>query len=309
VADPIVRRTLFAGELMQIGHVAARPASPAEQPLESQPCNVLVLPLAGVFAKHEGPRRRFIATANHAVLIAADQPYRVSFPGAIGDRCLTLRLSGAALARVLPEAAVRDGFDLAAFATHALLPPHAMLARSLLWHCLARGEADPLDVEELGVTALAAALDAARLGSTLRRAGSCAWRNERQTERQTERRIERVKEAISVAPEHRWTLAALAELAGMTPFHLAHVFRRVVAESVYRYVVRARLARALEAVLGGDGGLTEIALDAGFTSHSHFTARFRALFGVTPHELRRVARRASLPALRKIVTARSAAPS
>jgi AraC family transcriptional regulator len=305
VAAPIVRRTLFAGELMHICHVSARPASPAEQSLESQPCNVLVLPLAGVFAKHEGPRRRFIATANHAVLIAADQPYRVSFPGAIGDRCLSLRLSGAALARVLPEAAVRDGFDLAAFATHALLPPRAMLARSLLWHCLARGEADPLYIEELGVTALAAALEAARLGSTPRRDVSCVWRNETQNERQ----IERVKEAISVVPEHKWTLAALAELAGMTPFHLAHVFRREVAESVYRYVLRARLARALEAVLGGDGGLTEIALDAGFTSHSHFTARFRALFGVTPHELRRVARRTSLAALRKIVTARSVAPS
>jgi AraC-like DNA-binding protein len=305
VAAPIVRRTLFAGELMHIGHVSARPASSSEHPLESQPCNVLVLPLAGVFAKHEGPRRRFIATANHAVLIAADQPYRVSFPGAIGDRCLTLRLSGAALARVLPEAAARDGFDLAVFATHALLPPRAMLARSLLWHCLARGEADPLEIEELAVTALAAALDAARLGSTPHGDMSCARRNEGQTERQ----IERVKEAIAVAPEYRWTLAALAELAGLTPFHLAHVFRREVAESVYRYVLRARLARALEAVLGGDGGLTRIAFDTGFSSHSHFTARFRALFGVTPQELRRVARRASLPALRKIVTARSVAAS
>jgi AraC-like DNA-binding protein len=303
---PILRRTLFAGELMHIGHVSARPASPAEQPLESQPCNVLVLPLAGVFAKHEGPRRRFIATANHAVLIAADHRYRVSFPGAIGDRCLTLRLSGAALARVLPEAAVRDGFDPAAFATHALLPPRAMLARSLLWRCLTRGEADPLCIEELAVTALAAALDAARLGSTPRSAATSAWRNETRT---VVRQIERVKEAISVAPAHRWTLAALAELAGMTPFHLAHVFRREVAESVYRYVLRARLARALEAVLDGDGGLTQIALDAGFTSHSHFTARFRALFGVTPRELRRVACRSSLPALRKIVTARPIAPS
>ena len=54
VAAPIVRRTLFAGELMHIGHVSARPVSSSEDPLESQPCNVLVLPLAGVFAKHEG---------------------------------------------------------------------------------------------------------------------------------------------------------------------------------------------------------------------------------------------------------------
>jgi AraC-like DNA-binding protein len=123
------------------------------------------------------------------------------------------------------------------------------------------------------------------------------------------RQIERVKEAISVAPEHKWTLAELAVVADMTPFHLAHEFRREVAESVHRYVVRARLARGLEAVRGGRDGLTGIALDTGFASHSHFTARFRALFGVTPHELRRVARRDSIAALRKIVTARSAAGS
>lgn len=302
----IVRRTLFTGELMAIGHVTARPTSTAIDPIETQPCNVLVLPLAGVFAKHEGPRQHFIATANHAVLVAANRPYRVSFPGAIGDRCLTLRLSGEALARTLPRAVVRDQFDLAAFAPHALLPPRAMLARSLLWHRLSRPEIDllePLEIEELGVAVLADALDAAHRGPA-RRAAARARRA-----RRIVRPIERVKEAISVAPEHKWTLAELARLADMTPFHLAHEFRREVAESVHRYVVRARLARGLEAVLGGGAGLTEIAFATGFASHSHFTARFRALFGVTPHELRRVARRDSVAALRKIVTAQLAAAS
>lgn len=300
---PIVRRTLFTGELMAIAHVAARPMSTAIDPIESQPCNVLVLPLAGVFAKHEGPRHHFIATANHAVLVAANRPYRVSFPGAIGDRCLTLRLSGEALARTLPCAVVRDGFDLAAFAPHVLLPPRAMLARSLLWHRLSGPAIDPLEIEELGVAVLAEGLLAAHRGPA-RRAASPALRA-----RPIARRIERVKQAISVAPEHRWTLAELARLADMTPFHLAHEFRREVAESVHRYVVRARLARGLEAVLGGRAGLTEIAFETGFASHSHFTARFRALFGVTPHELRRVARRDSVAALRKIVTARVATAS
>jgi AraC-like DNA-binding protein len=47
------------------------------------------------------------------------------------------------------------------------------------------------------------------------------------------------------------------------------------------------------------------ALDAGFTSHSHFTARFRGSFGCTPAALRRTARTAEIAELRKIVTARS----
>jgi methylphosphotriester-DNA--protein-cysteine methyltransferase len=52
--------------------------------------------------------------------------------------------------------------------------------------------------------------------------------------------------------------------------------------SVYRYAIRSRLAKALDAVLDSNLDLTTIALDAGFASHSHFTARFRAFFGVRP---------------------------
>jgi AraC-like DNA-binding protein len=33
--------------------------------------------------------------------------------------------------------------------------------------------------------------------------------------------------------------------------------------------------------------LTEVALDLGYSSHSHFSAAFRALFGVTPSSVRR----------------------
>jgi AraC family transcriptional regulator len=80
---------------------------------------------------------------------------------------------------------------------------------------------------------------------------------------------------------------------------------------VYQYVVRSRLARALDAVLDSGTDLTAIALDAGFASHSHFTARFRSLFGHTPLELRRgircVRRHDLARDLRKIVTAGEAA--
>src|SRR5215831_18452984 len=94
---PIVRTTLFVGELMHIGHVVARPVSAALAAVETQPTNVIVFPLAGVFAKHDGPRRQFIATARHAVIVPSGTPYRVSFPGGIGDRCLTLRVSSETL--------------------------------------------------------------------------------------------------------------------------------------------------------------------------------------------------------------------
>ena len=54
--------------------------------------------------------------------------------------------------------------------------------------------------------------------------------------------------------------------------------------------------------------LTAIALDAGFASHSHLTARFRGFFGRTPTELRRGRGAGNdVRDLRRIVTARETA--
>jgi AraC-like DNA-binding protein len=205
---------------------------------------------------------------------------------------LTLRFSPASLARLVPRAIRRDSFDVAAFALHALLPPELMLARSLLWRKLSSGYQDPLEIEELGVSLLARALQLARKDRKARRSIV------------RQRQVRRVIESVCVEPERRWTLASLAELAGVSPWHLAHVFRADTGLSVYQYVLRARLAATLPAVLDTRAELAAIALDAGFASHSHFTARFRSLFGWTPQQLRRKTDGRVAAELRKNVTAR-----
>ncbi|MBI5721491.1 MAG: helix-turn-helix transcriptional regulator [Burkholderiales bacterium] len=323
-------RMLFESEWLQVGHISVRPASSECGELEASPLNVLALPLAGVFAKHDGPRRHGIATPQHALLISAGRPYRLSFPGCIGDRCLALRLSNEALAHVMPEALAgsgmgtgsgsNGGFDEAVFATQTLLPPAVMLARSQLWRRLAAGggEVDALEAEQRAIDLLAAALGAARrqrAGSARGgigargadgadgavaavravRGGGATWRRMRP--------VARTVEAIGSEPERRWTLHELAALACVSPSHLAHVFRAETGLSVWGYVLRSRLARGLEAVLDSDAALTEVALDAGFASHSHFTAKFRTLFGCTPQQLRRGASRRTAHEMRRIATA------
>lgn len=287
----LVRRTLFQSELLHVGHVIARPASLGCGEVERQSVHVLVLPLAGVFAKHDGPRAHVIGTPNHAVWIAADRPYRISYPGGLGDECLTLRLSDAALATLLPRARLLHRERGAAVGSHVLLPPASMLTRNLLWRQLANGSHDPLDVEERSMQLLAAAFPADVAHSREARSGT------------RRRPLERVKEAVALDPARRWSLGELADIANVSPYHLAHVFRKEEGATLAHYVLRARLARALNAVLDTDAELAVIALDTGFASHSHLTARFRALFGVTPSELRRRAKPREAAQLRKIVTA------
>ncbi|NIP90808.1 MAG: AraC family transcriptional regulator, partial [Gammaproteobacteria bacterium] len=56
-----------------------------------------------------------------------------------------------------------------------------------------------------------------------------------------------------------------------------------------RYQMRLRLARSLVRLESCEE-LTDLALDLGFSSHSHFTAAFRAAFGVPPSVYRKQVR-------------------
>ena len=289
-----IRKTFFESEALHIGSFESRPVSDACGDVERQSRNVIVLPFAGVFSKYDGPGRHVIGTPSHAVFIAADTPYRIGFPGAIGDRALTLRF-GHDVAPHHLDSRSNDG----ALASHGLLPAGAMMLRNLLWSRLKRGETDEFERETLGLDLLHLALASVRTTALpVRRAAHL----------RRLRALERVKEAVAVAPAERWTIAKLSRVANLSPFHLCHVFREMVGTSIYDYVLQERLAHALDAVLDG-GDLTTIAFDAGFASHSHFTARFRSFFGYTPTALRRSASSAQVCELRKIMTAHRSVPT
>jgi AraC family transcriptional regulator len=82
------------------------------------------------------------------------------------------------------------------------------------------------------------------------------------------------------------TLNGLAEMAGVTPFHLSRSFTALIGQPLMRYVWRRRLTRAAEALVGGEASVLMLALDAGYASPEAFARAFRAEFGLTPRALR-----------------------
>jgi AraC-like DNA-binding protein len=288
----VVRRTLFESNTLQIGWFAARPVSDACGDVERQSLHAVVLPVSGVFSKHDSPTRHVVGTPSHAVFIASNTPYRIGFPGGIGDRALVLKFDEA----LAPEQLmVRGSSDQPAVASYGLLPANAMMLRNLLRARLEKGDADDFEIEALGLDLLNVSLKSMRTDGLPVRRSALARRT---------RALERVKEAVAIAPADKWNIAKLAKVANLAPFHLCHVFRQMVGTSIYDYVLRERLAYSLDAVLDSGDELAAIALDAGFASHSHFTARFRSFFGCTPTAIRRLATRQQIADLRKIVTAR-----
>jgi AraC family transcriptional regulator len=284
----VTRKSLLESETLQIGLFEARPVSDACGDVEWQKSNVVVLPFRGLFAKHDAPGRHVIGTPSHAVFIAADTPYRLSFPGAVGDRALIFRFDET----LAPE-------QFGSLASHGLLPANAIMLRNLLWSRLKHGDADRFESEALGLDLLNMSLKAMRPGHSSPRRSAHA--------RQMHA-VARVKEAIALSPAKKWSVAKLAGIANLSPFHLCRMFQRATGTSLYDYVLRERLASALDPVLDGDD-ITTIALDAGFSSHSHFTARFKDFFHCTPAAFRRRATTGRVVQMRKIMTAQRNRPA
>lgn len=274
------RRRFFDGAVVRISDISVRPCNDAIGAIEREDEFLLVLPTSGVFALHDGARRQSVVTANHAVLVPADVPYRLSFPGALGDHALTLRLADEAVDEVLPAAGLRRGHERSLLGFKALLSPSAMLARNLFWRRLLERDMDALGAEEFGVRLIQSVLQAADIDGATRRADA-------RTRASRRRQVERVKEAVAVAPDRKWSLDQLAKVACASPYHLARSFRESTGTSIHQYLLRLRLGLALRRLLASEADLTTIASDLGFSSHSHFSARFRAVFGTTPTDIRR----------------------
>jgi AraC-like DNA-binding protein len=110
----------------------------------------------------------------------------------------------------------------------------------------------------------------------------------------TSRLIRRTKEFLSGQLAHPIRLADVGRSVGASPAYLTDVFRRIEGLSLHQYLVRLRLGRSLVELPHADD-LTTLALESGFSSHSHFSAAFRRAFGCTPSSFRETARRAERP--------------
>jgi AraC-like DNA-binding protein len=292
---------LFRGALVSVRDVACQPETVACGCAECAAAHQLIFPRHGVFVVHHGDERS-VMDSNQVFLLNAWQPHRVSHLDLEGDACTVLEFDES----VLDEAA-RDGTpaDVTRPARpfprwQALIDAESALASRSLFAQLSRHRADALETEENGLRLLRRALRSAYGGGAGRDSA-------RRRARAGQRRISRtVQECLAARPFERWSLAALARAAGASPYHLARSFRATVGMPIHQYQLRLRLAAGLDRVLAGCDDLTDLALDLGFSSHSHFTAAFRSTFGLPPAALRADTTRPERARLRKISTAAAA---
>lgn len=227
----------------------------------------LVFPYRGLFALHLSGREEILAEASRVVFFRPDRPYRVSHPVTGGDACISLHIEEELRRELTP--ARTWGFDEPSLR----LDPRAQVMVALLRYNLKRRLAEPLEAESLALTLVRRALGSEAGGSRRSSAGH-------------QKLAARIKVLLADDLSRRWTLSEIAaELKGGSPVYLTQVFQKVEGIPLYRYQLRLRLARALD-LLSEYDDLTELSLDLGFSSHSHFSAAFREAYGWSPSEFR-----------------------
>jgi AraC-like DNA-binding protein len=86
------------------------------------------------------------------------------------------------------------------------------------------------------------------------------------------------------------TDASVAREVGLSASHFRFLFRQATGQAFHKYLVALRLERAKEMIESDSVTVSEVANAVGFGALSHFSRSFTQRFGVSPTNIRKVAR-------------------
>jgi len=234
----------------------------------------LVFTYRGTYIRHVG-QSQSVAEANQVLFFNAGESYRVSHPVTGGDACLSVIAHPALLSEIAQPSLLNEK-STATFRPHRLrVDARTQALVAMLRYSLREATAEPLEAESLTLTLIQRAL-----GPRTTRGPRGSFGNQRT--------VDRIKLLLASDLTRRWTLTDIAAEVHGSPIYLTQVFQQVEGMPLYRYQLRLRLARSLDLLPEYDD-LTALALEVGFSSHSHFTAAFRRTYGRSPSAFRRAA--------------------
>ena len=281
----IVFRPLHESPIVSVHDYCCHIARSGPGAEEESDANNIVLMRHGAFSRHFG-RRRVTADVNQALFFSRDSTYRVSHPADCGDRGTVFTVSPRVLNDIVreldpsvdehpeqPFRFVTGPCDSRIFWRHRELVQRLETAAS-----------NPLEPLWADVTALQLVADV--LESAFVQRGVERKPKRLGTDADHADRTEAAKTYLASRMSERVTLDDVARAVHVSPFHFARLFQQQTGVPVHRYLMRLRLRASLEQLADGADDITAIALELGFSSHSHFTDAFRREFGHPPSEVR-----------------------
>ena len=246
---------------------------PRDQPFEERHAGVCIaMVVAGTFGYRAATGRELLMPG--ALLLGNNGDcFECGHRHGAGDRCIAFRYAPAYFERLAADAGVARGnlnFKRARVPSLRALSP--LIARA----SAGGGGAGEAAWDELAVELAAATLHAA--GASTRpeaTASATAWS-----------RVAQAVRLIDDTPGAPYTLASLADAAGLSEFYFLRTFQRVTGVTPHQYLLRARLRAAALRLQDGGAKVVDIALDCGFNDLSNFNHAFRTEFASSPRAWR-----------------------
>jgi AraC-like DNA-binding protein len=281
--DPIRFQTLHDSPIIRVRAFRCAACKGGPGPEEASEENTLVLMRHGAFCRHFG-RRRVTADVNQAAFFGKGSAYRVSHPGDHGDRGTVFQVPQRILQEFVREwdPALEERPDLpfpfpGGPCESGVFWRHRELVRTLE----AGAALEPFWADVTALQIYADVLGAGFLGQ-----GRPARSRKADTAADHHDLVEAGRLYFAEHLGERLTLDEVARALNTSPFHFARLFQHGTGLPIHRYLTQLRLRASLDRLAEGRGDLTALALDLGFSSHSHFTGLFRKAFGKTPSEFR-----------------------
>jgi AraC family transcriptional regulator len=269
---------IYRGECVAVGAFRCRPDHPLFEDSGPIRNHCFVFPRTAVEIQH-ADARPFLGDPAVITLYNPGQRYRRRVSSPEGDHCDYYAVAPQVMHDMLQlyDPSAMNGED--GFRTASVSSPSSLyLQQRQFFRRLLSGSAiDPLMVEESVLTLLADVLASSNMSPTSVMVSS--------TTRRMTILVEDARRLLAETFDQPLRLSTVARDLSCSPFHLCRVFRQGTGVTLHQYREQIRLRRALDLIERGMD-LTSVALEVGYSSHSHFTYAFRRTFGTTPKLVR-----------------------
>jgi AraC-like DNA-binding protein len=272
-------RTVFDTGLVRVGafrchpsHASFRNSGPAKN-------YCFVFPRTAVEIQHEH-ERAFVGNPNVVTFYNQGQHYLRNAVSRDGDRCdwFGVQLDIVQDAVRAFDPAVDNHPEWPFRLTRGWADAETYLLQRRVFESVARGKAEPLAIEEVVVDLLHRVVRSA-YRTALPKPDKARCLRQRDI-------VHHIELVLSERWGERLTLRDIATEVGLSGYHLCRLFRGATGSTLHQYRQKIHLRWSLESVGEADRPLVDIALESGFSSHSHFTSSFRKEFGQVPSTVR-----------------------